>query len=323
MSIILRTLKGSALTYEEMDRNLSQYFYSSSVHEQGTKLRLHFTGSDSLDTATEDYGATPSQSTRYHEITVNGGEGNNNIPGVTKIIAGDNITIDPASGIGNVTINSTAAGEGANPGGTISGAVQYRVNSTTFGGDDSYFYYDSSNNYLSLGTTSPERVLHITSDRSRPAFIRLQTDGSPTNSATSTEIFHGTERLGDIGKHYSGDNRDLYIHSNYYNSTTRQYNKIHFAVGRYGNAAGQNERATVTTTGLGIQTTNPNRELTVITNERNLGIGIGQDTEKYQSVLRPIPKVVYQRLFGNLNFENSSGLIIHPSEKILKEGTLF
>ena len=63
MSIILRTNKGQALTYDEMDRNQSQFFYSSSLHSSGTRLRLHYTGSDNLDTATEDYGPT-----RYHEI---------------------------------------------------------------------------------------------------------------------------------------------------------------------------------------------------------------------------------------------------------------
>jgi len=63
MSIVLRTNKGSALTYDEMDRNQSQFFYSSSKSPDGLKLRLHYTGSDNLDT-TEDYGPT-----RYHEVS--------------------------------------------------------------------------------------------------------------------------------------------------------------------------------------------------------------------------------------------------------------
>jgi len=62
MSIVLRTNKGSALTYDEMDRNQSQFFYSSSKSPDGSRLRLHYTGSDNLDT-TEDYGPS-----RYHEI---------------------------------------------------------------------------------------------------------------------------------------------------------------------------------------------------------------------------------------------------------------
>ena len=55
MSIILRTNKGSALTYDEMDRNQSQFYYSSSLSPDSSEIRLHFTGSDNLDT-TEDFG---------------------------------------------------------------------------------------------------------------------------------------------------------------------------------------------------------------------------------------------------------------------------
>lgn len=82
MSIILRTNKGSALTYDEMDRNQSQFFYSSSLHD--TKIRLHYTGSDSL-TTTEDYGPT-----RYHEIEIGGSTTTTTI---TNTIAGDNTQI--------------------------------------------------------------------------------------------------------------------------------------------------------------------------------------------------------------------------------------
>ena len=82
MSIILRTNKGSALTYDEMDRNQSQFFYSSSFHD--TKIRLHYTGSDSL-TTTEDYGPT-----RYHEIEIGGSTTTTTI---TNTIAGDNTQI--------------------------------------------------------------------------------------------------------------------------------------------------------------------------------------------------------------------------------------
>jgi len=63
MSIILRTNKGSALSYDEMDRNQAQFFYSSSKSPDGLKLRLHYTGSDNLDT-TVDFGPT-----RYHEVS--------------------------------------------------------------------------------------------------------------------------------------------------------------------------------------------------------------------------------------------------------------
>lgn len=62
MSVTLRTIKGSALTYDEMDRNQAQFFYSSSVHDSNSKLRLHYTGSENLDLPGENYGP------RYTEI---------------------------------------------------------------------------------------------------------------------------------------------------------------------------------------------------------------------------------------------------------------
>ena len=72
MSIILRTLKGSALTYEEMDRNLSQYFYSSSIHDSGTELRLHFTGNSTLDTTSGQIASNVSGSSFQPYITTVG-----------------------------------------------------------------------------------------------------------------------------------------------------------------------------------------------------------------------------------------------------------
>ncbi len=45
MAITFRANKGQALTYTEMDQNLGQFFYSSSVSNDGTALVLHYTGS--------------------------------------------------------------------------------------------------------------------------------------------------------------------------------------------------------------------------------------------------------------------------------------
>jgi len=53
MAIELRTLKGTALTYEEVDRNFSQYFYSASVDDNN--LNLWYTGSSGLDLPDENY----------------------------------------------------------------------------------------------------------------------------------------------------------------------------------------------------------------------------------------------------------------------------
>ena len=68
MSIVLRVNKGSALTYDEMDRNQSQFFFSSSLHTDGTELRLHYTGSTALNTGGEDY------SPRYQTIPISTGD---------------------------------------------------------------------------------------------------------------------------------------------------------------------------------------------------------------------------------------------------------
>lgn len=50
MAIILRTVKGTSLTYQEMDGNLSQFPYSGSVSKAVNqhRIHLHFTGSAGL-----------------------------------------------------------------------------------------------------------------------------------------------------------------------------------------------------------------------------------------------------------------------------------
>lgn len=55
MSIKLRVNQPQALTYNEMDRNFSSFFYSASVDTTTATLRLHYTGSTSLNTVGEDF----------------------------------------------------------------------------------------------------------------------------------------------------------------------------------------------------------------------------------------------------------------------------
>ena len=45
MAIILRTNKGTALSYEEMDVNFSSFFYSASLSTDLSQLSLFYTGS--------------------------------------------------------------------------------------------------------------------------------------------------------------------------------------------------------------------------------------------------------------------------------------
>ena len=45
MAITLRNVKGSALSYQELDLNFHNFFYSASVSSDGKQLTLHYTGS--------------------------------------------------------------------------------------------------------------------------------------------------------------------------------------------------------------------------------------------------------------------------------------
>jgi len=45
-NITLRAVKGSALTYTEMDTNFRSYYYSSSF--SGSAIQLHYTGSSAV-----------------------------------------------------------------------------------------------------------------------------------------------------------------------------------------------------------------------------------------------------------------------------------
>ena len=55
MAITLRTEKGTALTYAEMDKNFSSFFYSASVDYTNDLLQLWYTGSADLSTLGEDF----------------------------------------------------------------------------------------------------------------------------------------------------------------------------------------------------------------------------------------------------------------------------
>ena len=267
MSIILRTLKGSALTYEEMDRNFSQYFYSSSVHDSGTELRLHYTGSDSLDTATEDYGPD-----RYQSVTLgSGGSG-----AVTRIVAGTGVSISPVSGVGSVTINASGAA-GNNPGGSV-GSIQFQQDSTTFGGNTDLFY-QSDSKLVGLGTNSPDNKLHIVGNDTTSATIKIATSGGGgTVRKAQITFFDGTTQLGEIGKTVGGstaESNQIFLQAT---------NKLNFKIS-------SSTISSVTSTGLGIFDSTPNRQLVVLGED---GIGIQKGgTRSTQSILRPILSSVY------------------------------
>ncbi len=318
MSIILRTNKGSALTYDEMDRNQSQFFYSSSLQDNNGTLRLHYTGSVSLDTTGESYGPN-----RYHDITLGTG-GTTTQSGVTQILAGPNITINSSGpdGTGIVQI-SGSADSGGSPGGTVTGAVQYRIDGNTFGGDDYWFYYNNSSKRLGLNVSEPESAIHIQADRNfRSANIRLQTDGGLTKSDAVTEIYHGTSLLGKIGKAYHGNSKDMFITANHEDLEARVFNKINFSIGAVNNSEVDNRKVTISKTGLGINSYTPNRDLTIVTGESNQGIGIGSDTSTYQNKIRPIPTAITNNLLGDLELRSKAGLLIQTPEDNIEGGSI-
>ena len=73
--ITLRNVKGSALTFNELDQNFSSFYYSASVitvGDSGNKLRLHYSGSDSLDTGFQpNYTEVVLPSAQQGEVTIN------------------------------------------------------------------------------------------------------------------------------------------------------------------------------------------------------------------------------------------------------------
>ena len=166
MSIVFRNVKGSALTYTELDRNQAQFFYSASV--AASTLKLHYTGSSVLNSEGQtDY------EPRYVEVPLGSGDSTLNL------VQGDGINIFNNSD-GETVIENTG---NATPGDPVQ-SIQFNKNSSFAG--DTIFLYDSDKKRVGLGlssTTSIDRRLHIVGDASQGAIIRLQSffDINPNN----------------------------------------------------------------------------------------------------------------------------------------------
>lgn len=257
MSIILRVNKGQALTYEEMDRNQSQFFYSSSLHNNNTKLRLHFTGSDSLDTATEDYSPN-----RYQEIS---------FPSLDSEI--------PA-----------AAAAGSN--------TQIQFNDGGIFGADASFTFNKTNNYLGIGTGTPQDRLDLHGDGVKGATVSLrgQSGGVGTLRHATVNFLEGSTYLGRIGR-ASSTTEDLYLINN--KAVGTGFGKIHIGAGT-GDATTDNADSIVAATftrssagvsKAGIGTKIPNRQLSTVGAD---GIGISATGDnRLQSFLAPIPSGIF------------------------------
>jgi hypothetical protein len=173
MAITLRTEKGTALTYAEMDKNFSSFFYSASVDYSTDQLQLWYTGSVDLSTPGESFN-----------------------PG--RVI---NIPLNPSNNA--VTALTVAGGPGE---------IQFRDYNNSILAASSNFIYSSTGN-LGIGTPSPATRLHVKGSNSTPATLRLQSNNGDNLAKKSTiEFYEGTTLRGEIGR-LSITNNDIYINT--------------------------------------------------------------------------------------------------------------
>ena len=287
MSIVLRTNKGSALTYDEMDRNQSQFFYSSSLVDDGATLRLHYTGSDNLDTTegtqVVDYGPT-----RYQDIPF------------------------PQFDVSN-TPQSNVAGQ--------ANEIQFRDDDNDDFGADSLFVFRSSDHSMGLGVTAPTTRLTIAADGSHAATIALSghSDSASLTNRASIKFFttgFGTAALvGQLGKLQHKDSSsnidDVFIHAGTeditstagFSPTPTSTRKVHIALGDVTNSENSSltarigatfQRNGLTNARLGINTENPTNILNVV---GNTGVALSNlDPEQatdIASVIKPVSSQFY------------------------------
>ena len=287
MSIVLRTLKGSALTYKEMDRNQSQFFYSASIN--ANTLHLHYTGSSTLNDGDVSYAP------RFIEVPLGSGGGNQIIE------AGTGISLDNGEAPNSILITNTGT---ASPGGDTTN-IQFN-DDDSFGGDK-LFVYDKAKDFVGIGITSGmTRRLHINDTDTGGAIIRLQ--ANPLNlSATKLaylEIGNYTGTSTRIGK-VDPNSDNTYIHQTLYST------KTHFSFVNTNRIT-----ATVASDGIGIGTEEPTRDLSILSNSKK-GIGISQgEGDSIENRIRILPEAVWKKTFVNnsgdeLERINRYGLGIH------------
>jgi len=302
MSIVFRNIKGSALTYTELDRNQAQFFYSASV--AASTLKLHYTGSSVLNSEGQtDY------EPRFVEVPLGSGGSTLNL------IEGPGIDIYNDSDGNTVIVNSG----NASPGQPVQ-SIQFNKNSSFAG--DTIFLYDSDKKRVGLGlssTTSIDKRLHIVGDASQGAIIRLQSffDLNTNNigevdETAFLEIVSGgvshrenpDNIFGKFGKVDQGE--DPQLHINRYNSDGKTY----FSFGDTHKVS-----HTVLPDAIAINATDTKRNLAVVGDK---GIGIGQDQDSLENRIRPLPNGVWENSFVQIGVTDTpplsvtkKGLAIH------------
>ena len=302
MSIVFRNVKGSALTYTEMDRNQAQFFYSASV--AASTLKLHYTGSSVLNSEGQtDY------EPRFVEIPLGSGDSTLNI------VQGDGISITN-NNQGQTVISNTG---NASPGAPVQ-SIQFNKDSDFAG--DSIFLYNSSTKRVGLGFTSIlsiARRLHIVGASSQGAIIRLQSffDINPNNIGEVDETAFLEISSGGLSRRENPDNifgkfgkvdqgEDPQLHINRY----VQDGKTYFSFGDTHKVS-----HTVKPTAIAINALDTKRNLAVVGEH---GIGIGQNQDSLENRIRPLPNSVWSKSFIKLGVQETpplnvtkKGLAIH------------
>ena len=169
MAITLRTNKGVALTYNEMDKNYSQFFYSAS--RVGGNLVLHYTGSTNLSTMGQDY--SPDRT-----VTINLDSG-------TTAAA-----LIPGGGIGSVQYNAG--------GGLLGGDTAFYYNSSSVQLGLNTLIPSASLHIKNLNSSNPStiRLEGGTSGAGKRGYVEFYRNGTGYGtlglSTDSTDIYQNT-----------------------------------------------------------------------------------------------------------------------------------
>jgi hypothetical protein len=219
MAIQLRTNKASALTYNEMDRNFSSFFYSASI-DNGNMLKLWYTGSSTLNTAPgDDFGPA-----RFVPIDLQPTTGAT----PTLVVAGDPRTI------------------------------QFRHSSNPILDADNAFLYNTSLQ-LGVGTATPaaNAKIHAKGTNTIPATLRLEsTTTAGLNKRTAVDFYQGATNMGTVGRHDHNDN-NFYIktYTPFINGATP--GDLRLIVGNPAIASNPSNIGAFTPTGFGVGTFSP------------------------------------------------------------------
>lgn len=279
MSITLRTNQPSALTYEQLDKNFTQFYYSSSLLSNNTVLRLHYTGSNLLGTGFDN------DVNRSHDIT----------------LPQFDITIPEAVSAGT------------------NKSIQYNSNSQFAGSSNFTYDEDNVRVGIGTSVPlRPVHIFTPGSNEGAimrlTAHPTIDTDN---NGLGFIEFFKGSDIIGKIGKTDKIDSDNLFI-SNNKTLADGSKGKVMINFPSSDDPADEKVSATFTLNSndaplVGIGTSLPSRNLSI---NGDLGIGINSLTNAAESFVTAIPEGIYNSLnsIGNKklipNGSSTSGLLL-------------